>query len=171
MDAARFDVLLRFLAVGASRRGLLAGLTSGVLAVLPLALSAENAEAKKRRKRKGKRKKKSCLPEPPTATCAGRCGTWTNNCGQPVACPSCTGGQQCLSNGSCATACVAHSDCPSHCAGCSLPTTEGGSHCLAPVSLCPSQTCTSTAQCPPDTRCTPCVEPTNKRCWPLCAAG
>jgi hypothetical protein len=46
MDADQFDSLLRAFTAGSSRRGVLVGLTSGLLAVLPRALSSEDAAAK-----------------------------------------------------------------------------------------------------------------------------
>ena len=57
MDADRFDSLTRSLPAAASRRGLLAGLASGLVAALPLVLSGEDAPAKKK-KGKGKNKHK-----------------------------------------------------------------------------------------------------------------
>ena len=62
MDANRLDELFRSLTSGSarSRRGVLAGLASGLLAALPLALGVEDTGAKKR----GKKKKKKSLPSP-----------------------------------------------------------------------------------------------------------
>ncbi|MDF3042368.1 MAG: hypothetical protein K0Q71_5074, partial [Thermomicrobiales bacterium] len=84
-----------------------------------------------------------CTPEPRSATCGGRCGTWTNNCGQPVTCATCAAGQQCLSNGSCAIVCIESAVCPVGC-GCSAASVEGAQHCVVanqPSFLPP---CTST---------------------------
>ena len=66
-----------------------------------------------------------CVPESRSATCAGRCGTWTNNCGQRIACATCPTGQQCLSNGSCAIVCDDNADCTGACNGCSNASLEG----------------------------------------------
>ena len=67
MDAKRFDELFRSLASGSarSRRGVLAGLTSGLLAALPLALG-EDAGAKKKQGKKKKKKKTTKQPLPPS---------------------------------------------------------------------------------------------------------
>jgi predicted outer membrane repeat protein len=68
MDTKRFDTFTQSLSPGASRRGLLAGLASGLLATVPLAFSDEDAAAKKgkckkkRRKNGKKRKCKGCTP-------------------------------------------------------------------------------------------------------------
>jgi hypothetical protein len=43
-----------------------------------------------------------CVAESAAATCAGRCGSRTNNCGQKVSCAVCSPGKICLSNGTCA---------------------------------------------------------------------
>jgi hypothetical protein len=91
-----------------------------------------------------------CVPESRGATCAGRCGTWTNTCGQPVACASCAAGQQCLSNGSCAIVCAVNGDC-SGC-GCSNPSVEGAQHCISDL-VRPQVLCTSTTDCPPGSHC------------------
>jgi hypothetical protein len=91
MDCARFDTLTRSLTGGSSRRRLLAGLTSGLLALVPLGSGSFDATAKKKGKRKKKKKKKppaslavTCAP-----TCAGKvCGDdgCGGTCGDP--CPT-----------------------------------------------------------------------------------
>jgi hypothetical protein len=53
MDATRFDDLLRTVSA-ASRRRVLAGLASGLLAILPLSLGDDAAAKKKRKKKKKK---------------------------------------------------------------------------------------------------------------------
>ena len=112
-----------------------------------------------------------CVPESVATTCAGRCGTWTNNCGQPVTCPTCPTGQECLGNGSCAQACGSGVTCPSYCTGCSVPNTEGATHCVAGnhPSVCPTQTCSSTADCPTGKQCQMCQG--SGRCFVLCPIG
>lgn len=90
MDGERFDDLLRSLGSRPSRRGVIAGLASGLLALL-----AANQDAKARKKkRKGnnnKKKRRRCTP-----TCAGkRCGP--DGCGG--SCGSCNGGT--CANGTC----------------------------------------------------------------------
>ena len=112
-----------------------------------------------------------CTPEPSAVTCAGRCGTVTSirTCGQPVAC-SCPSDQVCLSNGSCAIVCNAFGDCPASpaCSGCSDPDSNGARHCLRDACGTP---CTSTADCPPGTKCQPqvgCPGSSGNQCAPLC---
>jgi hypothetical protein len=92
-----------------------------------------------------------CRPESRGATCAGRCGTWTNTCGQAVVCATCPAGQQCLSNGSCDVDCVDNADCSGG-SGCSNPSVEGARHCITGP-LIPFVTCPSTAECPPGSHC------------------
>lgn len=83
MDAKRFDDFVHSFASEPSRRGLLAGLASGLLA---LHVRSEGVEARKKRK---KRKKKPVL-------CEGRvCGPnslGTGSCGDCGSCKSCEGG-------------------------------------------------------------------------------
>lgn len=91
-----------------------------------------------------------CQPESRGATCAGRCGTRVNTCGQKVACATCPTGQVCLDNGSCAIACAANNDCGA--CGCSNASIEGAHHCIAGP-LDPITTCTATTDCPPGSHC------------------
>jgi hypothetical protein len=112
-----------------------------------------------------------CAPEPLNVTCAGRCGTWTNTCGQLVECPACAAGQQCLSNGSCAQICGPGTTCPSHCLGCSLANTEGAMYCNSDSSTtCPTQRCSSTTDCPPGKQCLLCQaeDRGSGACFSLC---
>jgi hypothetical protein len=92
-----------------------------------------------------------CVPESRGATCAGRCGTRTNNCGQRIACSTCAAGQTCLSNGSCAIVCAVNGDCTGGC-GCSNPSVEGTRHCIGDL-VRPEAFCTSTTDCPPGAHC------------------
>ena len=94
-----------------------------------------------------------CVPESRGATCAGRCGTRTNNCGQPVECATCAGGQVCLSNGSCAIACTNNNDCDA-CSGgaCTSPNVEGEQNCSRGLVI-PITTCRGTVDCPPGSHC------------------
>jgi hypothetical protein len=165
MESDRFDALTRSLTTGASRRGLLTGVTSGLLAVLPLSLTG--AEAKKKRKNKKPkncRTEVGCVPEPRNTTCGGHCGDRINNCGQTIGCPTCSGERVCLSNGSCAWPCLS-SGCPSGCI-CSLDSAEGTSHCIANSSPT-GQACTSTAECPHGQHCQN-VMPGGQFCIGLC---
>lgn len=91
MDDRHFDGLTRALVPPGSRRRALAA-----LAALPLlggvlgGLDVDIAEGKRRKRRKKRRKRKmSCKPEAATQTCAGKCGSVTNNCRQVVDCGSC----------------------------------------------------------------------------------
>jgi hypothetical protein len=42
-------------------------------------------------KKKKKKKKKKCTPDSTATTCAGKCGSVTNNCNQAVDCGPCAG--------------------------------------------------------------------------------
>ena len=94
-----------------------------------------------------------CTPDPLAATCFHRCGTATNNCGQATLCPPCSGGRQCLSNGTCAIACGTSAECTATC-GCT-PSVDGPAQCVASGGACTDfpQTCTSTADCPAGQHC------------------
>jgi hypothetical protein len=106
VDAKLFDRLARSLTESRTRRRLLALVASvphwgGLVALL----DADVAEGKGRRKRRKKRhkhgkgrrrnhgnprkKSRACTPESGAQTCAGKCGSVTNNCQQPVDCGSC----------------------------------------------------------------------------------
>ena len=52
MSANRFDAVLRSLSTGASRRGIFAGVTAGVLVALPRALGVEQVAAKGKGKKR-----------------------------------------------------------------------------------------------------------------------
>jgi hypothetical protein len=108
-----------------------------------------------------------CVPDAQATTCAGQCGTKTNNCGQSVTCP-CGGSKQCLSNGSCAGVCSGSIACPSGCL-CSLSNTEGQTHCVIEAT-CPEivQDCMGTAQCPMGHHCQPTGCAITPKCVPLC---
>ena len=91
MDARHFDSLTRSLRSAGTRRGLL-----GLLAALPLLAGPGNGDALdeveargKKRKRKRKPKPAPCESEPPSQTCAGKCGKVTNNCLVTVECGAC----------------------------------------------------------------------------------
>jgi len=202
MDADHFDSLARSLTTTRSRRHALAAALAGGLGTLGLGTT----EAKKKRRKKkndggrnGDGKKggspqspppqsspppPSCTPETPVATCAGRCGTWPNTCGEFVTCPSCTDGKQCVGNGSCAITCSSTPECPAGC-GCSFPTAEGGQRCIATPVPCPTQPCQNTTDCPFGQQCQTCNGdrvtgcpqcetdpglPTPKFCFRLCGS-
>jgi hypothetical protein len=85
MDATNFDRLTRAFSAAASRRTLLAGVTSGLLASLLPAFSPSETGARKKHKHK-KRKKKIQAPQAPVPV---QC---------PPTCPEC---QQCVNGQSC----------------------------------------------------------------------
>ena len=162
VDARHFDDLIRSLAFDSSRRRLLAGLTGGLLAMLSLSRTSEEAAARSGKckqacslceqckkgkcKRKNGRKRRTCK--------AGTC--------QPKATGTACGGGTCI-NGGCATACGAPSP-PGNCSGasCAGPTCPGGESCgtcdtttegqVVCGDLRPScqefQACETTANCP-----------------------
>jgi hypothetical protein len=101
MDAEHFDALARKLLVTRCRRGLLAGLASGLLAIVPFGLGSEDAAARKKRKRK--RRKRRCIPK-----CAGKvCGD--DGCGGVCGVP-CAGSATCQA-GTCVPFCVGKNAC------------------------------------------------------------
>lgn len=96
MDSRHFDALGKLLSTSNSRRRLAALLVS-----LPAAgglreiLEPLDAEGKRHKKHKKKHKPPTptptpaCTPDPAAKTCAGQCGTVTNNCQKVVDCGSC----------------------------------------------------------------------------------
>lgn len=149
MDRTRFGDLPR--SVANSRRSLV----SGLLALATGFLTMPGVAARKQRRKKEAAKARCeggarCRPQSRAATCAGRCGTWRNNCDEPVTCGTCASGQQCLSNGSCAVARERNADCGA-CGG-SNPGIEGERHCIAGP-LQPYVLCANTADCPPGSHC------------------
>lgn len=182
MDHDRFDTLTRDMA-GVSRRAVVGVLLAGVAGLAGARFGPES-EARKRRKNQGKDRCRPncadrtcgsdgcggscgtctasqvcfggtcCQPESRAATCAGRCGTRRNTCGQSVACATCPAGQVCLSNGSCAIACTDNNDCDA-CGGgacADLPNVEGERHCVNDL-VQPITTCTGTVDCPLGSTC------------------
>lgn len=197
MDADRFAAALRTLTTAPSRRTVLRALGGLGLAGL---LRWDDVAAKKRKKKpcppcKTRKKGKCkgllpdgtacaggtcqggtcvCVPESQVATCAGRCGTWPNTCGQYVSCPSCTDGKLCLGNGSCGIPCGGSvGSCPASCI-CGFGTPEGQRYCIQSLPGCPVQpACGSTLQCPLGSLCHDAPPPpTNcgRTCWSVCGA-
>ena len=167
MDGLRVDAISRALGTGHARRALFATLGPVASVVFAVGVGRDESAAKKKRKRKKKRHASpptSCVPESPVATCAGRCGTWLNTCGQYVSCPACTDGKVCLSNGSCGIACTASDTCPTGC-GCTTATPEGPRYCIQSLS-CRDQSCESTGLCPLGSVCN--VTPTGV-CGHICS--
>lgn len=91
-------------------------------------------------------------------------------CVVSACCPKCPSGQECLSNGSCATVCVEQADCTGCSGGCSFASVEGPQHCIESVFACENipQVCTSTSECPIGQHCQPTTCFDEKRCFPLC---
>jgi hypothetical protein len=191
MDPHRFDALTRSLTPTGSRRAALVGALGGALSTLGLGTTEARRKKKKpclpcKKRKKGRCKEsrpdgtacsggtcqdgRCCVPETPEVTCRGRCGTWPGNCGQSVSCPACTGGKQCLSNGSCGITCSAAA-CPPGC-DCGLPSVEGPRRCIpdSVPGVCSMQTCQSTADCPTGEHCQEVICDPSKRCVPLCGA-
>src|SRR3712207_3567434 len=105
MDARRFDRLVASLFVSGTRRGLLRRLAALPLGGMLAAVVADEGEAGrhprrdavsaqgKKGKGKGKKKrKKGCRSDAVARTCAGKCGTVTDNCGRRVSCGPCACG-------------------------------------------------------------------------------
>lgn len=136
MDAPQFDALSKTLSTGETRRKVLGALAAApALGGLVALFARDEAEARKRRagrkhdghgvdaekkRKKKKKKKKKCQPEPAATTCAGKCGTVTNNCKQSVSCtpcackPSCAGkcdGGRDGCGGTCSGGCSANQIC------------------------------------------------------------
>jgi hypothetical protein len=173
MDADRLDALSRALSDPRSRRGAIAS-TLGMLGLLPLAVTDAKKKGKgKKKKKKGPSPAPRCVPDPAAATCAGRCGSWNNNCGRSVTCRTCSAGKTCSINGSCVQVCTADEQCPNNdpCSGgCGFPSTEGTRACLALSPTIPTQTCSSTTECAPGFQCQPYAEGSPNVCYPLCGA-
>jgi hypothetical protein len=179
MDGSSFDDLARLWA-RQSRRGFMRGvLPSFAGAALVLAAIPGMASGKKREKRK-----RRCTKE---CGICGRCAKVKKHkrkgkgkgkgkrrvkhvCRLKPAGTSCVPGAECVPNGGCARICSDDVPCPMGC-GCSHPTVDGPTHCVAFGFDCDAQpqACSSTAECPPGHHCqqTGCDgDPT--LCVPLC---
>jgi hypothetical protein len=155
LDARHFESLTRSFRPAGARRGLL-----GLLASLPFlggvagALGPNVAEAKGRRKKKRKHKPKPapCQPDPPSQTCAGKCGSVTNNCLTTIECGACP--------------CTPISSCPASSCG-AIDTGCGGTLSCGACPTC--QTCVN-GRCIADaSQEHTCCEGTNGKKW--CQAG
>ena len=175
MHASSFDNRAR-LWVRHSRRGFMRiVLPAFAETALGLVAMPSLARAKKRKKHKT-----SCTKE---CGLCGRCakvkkhkhngrgkGRIKQICKLKPAGTSCVPGAECVPNGGCARICSDAVPCPPGC-GCSHPTVDGLTHCVAFGFSCDAQpqACTSTAECPPGQHCqqTGCDgDPT--LCVPLC---
>ncbi|MBL8126878.1 MAG: hypothetical protein U0Z70_12160 [Thermomicrobiales bacterium] len=106
MESDRFDWLTAHLAQGLTRRRGL-GLLVAIGAAPALSQEIEAGKHKKGKHKKGKKNKNKggggtagCTPQAVAQTCAGRCGTFSDNCGNGVAC-TCPQGQCCRGDGTC----------------------------------------------------------------------
>jgi hypothetical protein len=115
MEASRFDRLSKTVSHAGTRRGALRLLAAlplvGRLAALLDDAASDAAQRRTRHKKvhhgrlsaakKHKKKKhKKCKLQPLSTTCAGKCGTVTNNCKRPVDCGACACAPPC---GACET--------------------------------------------------------------------
>ena len=92
MDDLVVDRLARRVGMLGSRRSVLTAL-AGTGFAAALGMAAPETEAK--RKRRKKKKKPACIPEARAVTCAGKCGSVTNNCQTAVNCGDCPVCQRC----------------------------------------------------------------------------
>ena len=171
MDADRFDALARTMLATRSRRAVLPLGLAGLLATLGFTGAAAGKRKKKHKKKRHSGDSSPCVGESAVATCAGRCGTWANNCGQAVICPGCPAGEDCLANGSCAKNCTSDPECGTATCGCANADIEGQKYCEAAAGICRDRptSCSTTAQCPPGEHCVYCGSAqSDPRCYPLC---
>jgi hypothetical protein len=159
MDAERFDKLVRNLSFVSSRRRTLAGLTSGLFALLHLLPNGDEVAAKKgRRKRHKKRKKRpSCAPDCTDKACgADGCGGSCGSCGEGESCqdgtcvsdcsPDCTG-KTCGDDG-CGNSCGTCGSCQ-ECQDGSCVTAPDDTACDDAGGLCLNGTCNPFPNCLP----------------------
>lgn len=162
MDGSRFDALVRALLGDGSRRGLLAGVTGGLVALGTSGLGADDALARKRNRRRRKKCKGG------KTKCDGKC---VNVDTDPLNCGGC--GQRCQLNATCTDgqcACVVPA-CPDFQFGftccpqgnpvsCSCGLSDPGSLFTDPL------TCDDipAAECPEAQRC---IGPTCQACCPV----
>lgn len=190
MDSKQFDALTRALSsrrsiVGASVAALLGLAGANEIAAHDAGRACKRLNDPKRRRaclrraRAHNRRHRpqptspACVPQPLAVTCAGRCGTVLNNCNQATACFLCPTGKDCLANGTCARPCSTSLVCPNLCACPTVPTVEGGQHCISFNQTCAvemKQVCSSTTECPVGQHCqeTACSGPNRKRCVSVC---
>jgi hypothetical protein len=155
MDARHFDTLTRVLSAGGSRRRVLARMaTLPVLGGVFSLLGPGEADAGSRRKRRKKRRKrkKPCTPETYAVTCAGACGSVTNNCKKPVDCGSCDCNPACTECFTCQGAAGAPGTCVPRAAG----TPCGDATTCVSGTLHPQGSCDGSGTCQPGTS-SPCV--------------
>jgi hypothetical protein len=153
VDAETFDRVTRTVGVFPSRRRVVRLVTGLAVAGPIAAIGLFTAEAKRKKKKRKRKTSSSCTPEPLAATCFHRCGVVTNNCGQANTCPACSGGRECLINGTCAITCRTSTECTAAC-GCTA-SVDGPLQCVVFGGVCADfpQTCVTTADCPAGQHC------------------
>jgi hypothetical protein len=171
MDSDNFDGLTRMLMTGRSRRGALAALLGGTLALLGLADAAGKGKKGQARKGTGKKKqRRSRRPvAPPSGLPAPACADGITNgsetdidCGG--ACPRCANDRTCVSQDDCASAlCVSgvckacrlfEGDCGIDAAGaCECRTHSIQGQPTVCISQAPADTFDNCDKCPADTFC------------------
>ena len=180
MDSSRFDSLARALSEAGTDRRTLTGLLGGaLLAAIPITADAGKGRRQRRRKdgarrnqhtadidsekKKKKKKKKKCTPDSTAVTCAGKCGSITNNCGQAVNCgscacsPACDGCFTCQEGANSPGTCVPDSQKVGQSCGGSGKVCQADGTCVCSDSACSNptpvcgqeicETCSSDAQC------------------------
>jgi len=175
MDGHRFDDFIRSLTTRSARRGLLAALIGGILA---LSATGEAAAGKRKRKRKCKptcgpcercQKGKCRKSKDGRKRCKrGKCVANVNLMTDPRNCGAC--GKRCQLNAICRNGvctCV-NGACPDPGASC-CPASASPLTCMCSsgafqVPATPTPDCQPVASCPPGT--TPCVGPSCQACCP-----
>jgi hypothetical protein len=191
MDDRKFDNFVRSLSSRGSRRGLLAGFVSSLLAALAVAPNDEDAAARNRRRRCQRRcgtckrcRRGRCRPKPDGTTCGsgktcqrGRCVclAGTTDCGG-VCVNTATDPRNC---GTCGKRCQINAVCMAGICDCARGSCTGGgpdATCCATGPICSCVTgppppqfinphdCSNSPTCPMGT--TPCVGPVCSACCP-----
>jgi hypothetical protein len=124
MDGQPFDALVRTLFAGASRRGLLTAVASGLVASLAHPLAADETEARRRRRRKKNKRRADSrsTPSPPTS-----CPSGQRLCPEGICLPV---DECCLQEKACSGGCIPVEEC---CGGCAT----GQTCCPSPrIGIC-----------------------------------
>jgi hypothetical protein len=140
VDATRFNVLVRWLRAGATRRDFTLVVSAIPFAGQPTPLIALNyAEARKKPKKKRCKGQRKC-----GKTCILKSACCTD--------ADCAAGELCLANRSCAITCPnGQDDCPF---GCLCQSGDGLDLCNGPTEdVCAGQACAGNADCPRSQRC------------------
>jgi hypothetical protein len=127
MNGQPFDALVRTLFAGSSRRGLLAAVTSGLVASLVHPLAADETEAKRRRRRKKKNKRGAGSPTSPPPIQPTPCQGGERLCPEGICVPV---EECCLQEKACNGGCIPVEEC---CGGCAT----GQTCCPSPrIGIC-----------------------------------